>query len=187
MNVSAGPNISLQAQRWNLTWTDGNATNGRANNYSAQILCNANDRVVFVTVAGPSRMRARILAENLLRGNNVWQSGTSISSLQPQPQLPAANVFDEKFYLENNPDVAEAVRNRAYPNGFAHYNEHGRREGRAPSFDEEYYLSRNPDVARGVRMGQYRSGREHWDRFGKFEGRPGGVGTLGQPPGQLSN
>ncbi|MFN3360757.1 MAG: hypothetical protein ACK421_04920 [Pseudanabaenaceae cyanobacterium] len=178
-------NVSLQAQRWSITWTDGNSTNGRANNYTAHILCNARDRVVTFSVAGPSRARARSLAESLYRGNNVWQGSSAIAPIQPQP--PTVSTFDEKFYLENNPDVAEAVRNRVFPSAIAHYNEFGIKEGRAPRFDEEYYLSRNPDVARAVRRGQFRNGREHWERLGKFEGRPGGVGTLGQPPGQLSN
>lgn len=173
-------NISLRAQRWRTTWSDSNVTNGQANNYGAQIVCRADQKVVTFIVAGPSRNRARSLAESLYKGNNVWQSGNA--------SLPPANTaFDEEFYLANNPDVAEAVQKRIFPSGAAHYQEFGRREGRAARFDEQYYLSRNPDVARAVRMGEYRNGREHWDRFGRFEGRPGGVGSLGQPAGQLSN
>jgi hypothetical protein len=177
-------NISLRAQRWRTTWSDGNLTNGQANNYAAQIVCNANDRRVMFIVAGPSRTRARSLAESLYKGNNVWEGG-STSALLPQP--PTNTLFDEQFYLINNPDVAEAVQRRTFPSGAAHYQEFGKNEGRAPRFDEQYYLSRNPDVARAVRRGEFKSGRDHWDKFGRFEGRPGGVGTLGQPAGQLSN
>lgn len=175
-------NISLRAQRWRTTWSDGNVTNGQANNYGAQILCRSTEQTVTFIVAGPSRNRARSLAESLYKGNNVWARNNN-NALQPLPNLS----FDEQFYLTNNPDVAAAVQNRTFPSGAAHYQEFGRREGRAPRFDEQYYLSRNPDVARGVRMGEFRNGRDHWDRFGRFEGRPGGVGSLGQPQGQLSN
>ncbi len=174
-------NVALRAQRWRPTWSNSTTTNAEANNYSAQILCNAPDRNVTIVVAGPNRNRAQNLAENLLRSNGVWEGGTAVL-----PQPPVAE-FDEQFYLANNPDVAEAVRRRVFPSGLVHYQQFGKNEGRAPRFDEQYYLSRNPDVARAVRRGEYRSGRDHWNQFGINEGRPGGIGSLGQPEGQLSN
>ena len=55
------------------------------------------------------------------------------------------NLFDEKYYLSNNPDVKEANINP-----IDHYLEIGYKEGRNPSsnFDTKYYLSNNPDVRR---------------------------------------
>ncbi|MCS0503139.1 hypothetical protein [Ancylobacter mangrovi] len=65
--------------------------------------------------------------------------------------------FDTRYYLEANPDIAEAGANP-----FVHYVRHGRAEGRAgsakeqvlldeaaairPEFDIPYYLAANPDV-----------------------------------------
>ena len=53
-------------------------------------------------------------------------------------------LFSSSFYLESNPDVAEAG-----VNPLAHYLERGAREGRDPHplFDSSFYLQSNPDVA----------------------------------------
>ncbi len=77
--------------------------------------------------------------------------------------LRYSGLFDEKWYLEKNPDVA-ASRMDAY----RHYLCHGATEGRNPSsrFDSRWYLDIYPDVRR--------SGMNplvHYLRFGQFEGR----------------
>jgi hypothetical protein len=57
-------------------------------------------------------------------------------------------IFDEDFYLAQNPDVAAAG-----VDAFTHYMNQGWREGRDPSafFDTSFYLNQNPDVnAAGV-------------------------------------
>lgn len=81
--------------------------------------------------------------------------------------------YDEKYYLANNPDVAQAVAAGAYPNGLQHYLLHGQSERRNPSrlFNENLYLAQNPDVAQAVAAGGLRSGFEHFNRFGLAEGR----------------
>lgn len=61
-------------------------------------------------------------------------------------------VFDEEFYLSNNPEVAKAVQAGEFLSGFEHYIRYGRLEGRSgqgrlphdyshlqPMFDEEWY------------------------------------------------
>ncbi len=45
------------------------------------------------------------------------------------PEL--ARTFDDAWYLEAHPDVAEAVRRRAFSSGLEHFARHGRAEGRA--------------------------------------------------------
>jgi hypothetical protein len=40
------------------------------------------------------------------------------------------NAFDERTYLRCNPDVRRAVVNGQMESGWAHYQKHGRREGR---------------------------------------------------------
>jgi tetratricopeptide (TPR) repeat protein len=41
--------------------------------------------------------------------------------------------FDEAWYVSNNPDVAEAIKEGRLQRGFDHYLSHGRSEGRLPS------------------------------------------------------
>ena len=72
-------------------------------------------------------------------------------------------TFNTDYYLEQNPDVAEAG-----DNPLQHYLEFGWREGRDPNpvFDTSYYLEQNPDVAEaGVNPLQ------HYFEFGFLEGR----------------
>ena len=45
-------------------------------------------------------------------------------------------VFNEEDYLDANPDVANAVRNRAFRNGFEHYEQFGKNERRPLSVAE---------------------------------------------------
>jgi hypothetical protein len=59
-------------------------------------------------------------------------------------RLAASGLFDKKFYLEQNPDVAKAGHNP-----LLHFLLHGAGEGRDPSplFDLSWYLAAYPDVA----------------------------------------
>ncbi len=92
--------------------------------------------------------------------------------------------FDEAFYLEKYPDVAQAVAAGAYSSGLAHFISNGRAEGRSgipaqgeipaddvSSFDEAWYLENNPDVAKAVADGRFASAYQHWTMDGRAEGR----------------
>ena len=59
--------------------------------------------------------------------------------------LRGSGVFDEAYYLDQYPDIAETGADPV-----THYLRHGAEEGRNPSalFDTRYYLRNNPDVAR---------------------------------------
>lgn len=46
-------------------------------------------------------------------------------------KIPPPPDFDEEAYLQQNPDVAEAVRAGSLSSGFAHYFQQGHREGRS--------------------------------------------------------
>ncbi len=62
--------------------------------------------------------------------------------------------FDEKSYLEANPDVAEAVRRGRVKSGRVHYVTTGYlecRSGGHPAVDEGWYLSTYQDVGKAVR------------------------------------
>ena len=53
----------------------------------------------------------------------------------------SAVPFDEKFYLDANPDVAEAVRSGTFGSGYEHYVQFGASEGRKPVRPVEDLLS----------------------------------------------
>ena len=77
--------------------------------------------------------------------------------------FPGDEAFDDEFYLEQNPDVAEAGVDPA-----KHYYETGFKEGRDPNkiFDTDFYLAQNPDVAQnGVNP------LKHYRENGRNEGR----------------
>lgn len=88
--------------------------------------------------------------------------------------LAASAPFSEAFYLEQNPDVAEAHARGRIADLRAHFIEQGYLEGRAgsaPPVDEAYYTSIYPDVADAVRRGDVASGAEHYVRSGAAEAR----------------
>jgi ELWxxDGT repeat protein len=83
------------------------------------------------------------------------------------------NLFDEAWYLAQNPDIANAVKNGILASGFAHFQASGETEGRAPSafFNPRYYLSTNPDVAAALNAGKLTSAFQHFRVAGQFEKR----------------
>ncbi|MBK4732718.1 hypothetical protein JJD41_23035 [Oxynema sp. CENA135] len=93
--------------------------------------------------------------------------------VDPLTGLDLADLFDEDFYLANNPDVAAAVAEGTFANGFAHFQANGQFEGRDPSavFDTAFYLANNADVASGVAEGWLPSAVSHFVIYGEFERR----------------
>ena len=88
--------------------------------------------------------------------------------------LAAAAPFSEAFYLEHNPDIAEAHANGQIAGLRAHFVEQGYFEGRAgsaPPVDEDYYIANYRDVADAVARGDVASGAEHYARSGAAEAR----------------
>ncbi|KAB0614903.1 hypothetical protein [Castellaniella defragrans] len=83
----------------------------------------------------------------------------------------AVSLFNEQWYLAQNPDVARAVAN-GQGSAYEHFLLHGQHENRAPAtlFDPVYYLARNPDVAAAVANGQG-SAYEHFLLHGQSEPR----------------
>lgn len=79
-----------------------------------------NDRIVMFSVTCECR----------IEGGRLLRSPLNRDQKSPV-QMPA--VFDEAYYLRNNPDVARRVREGAIRNGMEHYKNSGMREGRLPS------------------------------------------------------
>lgn len=86
--------------------------------------------------------------------------------------LDLRSLFDNAFYLENNPDVGLAIANGNVSSGFDHFNRFGKFEDRDPNilFDTSYYLETNTDVAAAVEEGKI-TAADHFIRFGQFERR----------------
>ena len=79
--------------------------------------------------------------------------------------------FDEAAYLARYKDIADAVAAGDVASGWAHYDAHGRGEGRIGSnFDAAFYLRSYPAALRDVEAGLARDARDHYRRFGKARG-----------------
>ena len=81
-----------------------------------------------------------------------------------------ADVFDSEYYLETNPDVADAN-----VDPYWHYVESGEREGRMPNafFSPDFYKKLNADV-RVARISPF----DHFRQHGFYEGRLGVQPTM---------
>jgi hypothetical protein len=87
-------------------------------------------------------------------------------------------IFDENYYLANNPDVKAAVDAGTFSSGRQHFEQYGLAEGRvlvSPYYDEQLYLQKYPDVADVVSAGSFRTGLQHYIQYGEAEGRSPGA------------
>ncbi|MBZ9557603.1 trypsin-like serine protease [Halomonas coralii] len=85
---------------------------------------------------------------------------------------PADLAFDERLYLDANPDIAAAAA-RGEITALDHYRDYGAHEGRDPNalFDERGYRAANPDVDAAIQRGELDSGYQHYQAWGWQEGR----------------
>ncbi len=82
--------------------------------------------------------------------------------------------FDEDWYLEQNPDVREAIAKGNVKSGWDHFINNGYFEGRLPralEFDEDFYLKEYPDVAAAIDSKSISSAEDHFFYVGRLEGR----------------
>jgi hypothetical protein len=87
--------------------------------------------------------------------------------------LLGVNV-DEAWYLEQYPDVAEAIATGRVGSAKQHFVDNGYFEGRLPfsvDVDEKWYQEEYPDVAESIRNGTESSAQAHFVRDGYREGR----------------
>lgn len=88
--------------------------------------------------------------------------------------IVARGPFNEAFYKQTYPDIAEAHAAGSIPDLHQHFVESGYFEGRfgaAPEVDEAFYTSTYKDVGQAVLRGDIASGLEHYLRSGAAEGR----------------
>lgn len=81
------------------------------------------------------------------------------------------SLFNLTWYLDHNPDVAEAV-SQGLIDAFNHFEQFGKAEGRSagPLFNAQEYLANNPDVAEAVARGEI-TAYDHFIANGAGEGR----------------
>jgi hypothetical protein len=89
------------------------------------------------------------------------------------PENIGTDLFDEAYYLAQNPDVAAALAQAPFMTARDHFAMWGAREGRDPNvlFDEDWYLAQHSDVAAAVAAGLLQSGYQHYQMFGSQEDR----------------
>lgn len=88
--------------------------------------------------------------------------------------LQISSIFDSRFYLAQNQDVAVAVAKGDFAGGaLEHFLRFGQFENRDPSsfFNSNFYFQKHPDVQQAVNTGFFRSAFEHFFVSGQFEGR----------------
>jgi hypothetical protein len=81
---------------------------------------------------------------------------------------------NERWYLTQYPDVADAITQGKTPSARQHFIDNGYFEGRLPfpiPVDEDWYKREYPDVAESIRLGSDPSGHAHFVRDGYKEGR----------------
>ena len=98
---------------------------------------------------------------------------------RPPNAVPAPQrEFDEAWYLDAYPDIADAVRRGVLRSGLAHWIESGKAEGRIPPpgytegdrFDAEWYAASYHAAAADIAAGRARDAAEHYDLIGRFRG-----------------
>lgn len=92
----------------------------------------------------PSRNRMVRDILRLVRWGPIFRLSTMLSEKKIEKKLRASSLFDAAYYLERNPDVANAG-----VNPYVHYLRHGATEGRDPHplFDTSFYLEQKPRAA----------------------------------------
>ncbi len=81
---------------------------------------------------------------------------------------------DDAWYLEQYPDVAQAIAEGKVDSAKQHFVDNGYFEGRLPfavAVDETWYQAEYPDVAESIRTGTESSAQDHFNRDGYREGR----------------
>ncbi|NET25742.1 PPC domain-containing protein [Okeania sp. SIO1I7] len=86
--------------------------------------------------------------------------------------LTIETLFDEGFYLFQNPDVVDEIAAGNFSSGLEHFVNVGQFENRDPNalFDTSFYLEINTDIAAAIEEGVL-TAVEHFLRFGQFEPR----------------
>lgn len=99
----------------------------------------------------------------------VRQNYPTVDLRKPHALL---RLFDAAYYLNTQPDVANALPAATYSQAIAHFVANGAAEGRDPSplFKTRYYLETYPQVRARLAAGDFASAIEHFLEVGIAEG-----------------
>lgn len=99
----------------------------------------------------------------------VRQNYPTVDLRKPHALL---RLFDAAYYLDTQPDVANALPAATYSQAIAHFVANGAAEGRDPSplFKTRYYLETYPQVKARLAAGDFASAIEHFLEVGIAEG-----------------
>ena len=118
------------------------------------------------------------MAKGIVEGFGMSYKETVQNNIKSKYEYKGDDVmFNEGFYLNKYPDVAKAVKNKQFENGYHHYIQCGKKEGRQPvppipsNFVEGEYLELNPDVIKAIKNKQFVSGAHHYMIYGWKENR----------------
>jgi len=85
--------------------------------------------------------------------------------------IRASLYFDPVWYLENYPDVRQAIGLKQFQGALHHYlmNNEAAKYDPNGRFSEARYAAANPDVAAELHHGRFRNAYDHFIRFGCFD------------------
>ncbi len=121
-----------------------------------------------------ARLKALIHQHADEEGNEVVTVPLNLFRHLLDTALKGRNVFDEKYYLDMNPDVRRAVEKGLIESGAEHYYQTGFFENKLPQkllVDEPFYISAHPDIAEAVAAGTIKNIQQHFETHGYGEGR----------------
>jgi hypothetical protein len=96
---------------------------------------------------------------------------TSIGT--PHQEDVTKESFDERFYLDNNPDVAAAVTAGRLASGLQHYERVGHKEHRKARFGDfqpQFYYYSYPMARQDIASGKASDLFDHYNRIGRHRG-----------------
>jgi hypothetical protein len=88
--------------------------------------------------------------------------------------IVSQGFFDERWYLETNPDVQRAIDEHEIDSGLEHYLSTGYYEGRQPGrfpVDVNWYIEYYPDLKQALEDKTILDPVDHFSHSGYFEGR----------------
>ena len=174
--ITAG-NLKYQTRlNSNTALTLGVDINDNGNSYAPAQTASTNVTINItssLTPSTPITLSGAIPIFTVLQSKQTLILSRSTQKLLVSQPVALQQLFDEAYYLRQNPDVYAAYARGVFQSGFQHFFQYGQYEGRNPSslYNEQYYLNQNPDVAAAVARSNFRCGFQHFLRHGEYEGR----------------
>lgn len=114
---------------------------------------------------------------------NRWFNFKKRLAGSPKNERNGFNMFNESYYLQTYPDVAESVK-EGKVTAKDHWENYGIKENRRAipllpnNYCEGVYISNNSDVAEAIKKGDFTCGAEHWLLYGWNENRKYSIGGI---------